>query len=86
MTISIEKALVKSNFYELLNTPNIMKYVRYSDKTSQFIIEFNTDTNKWDISFPLNNDSFNYRTSFNDYKKLSSYALERIREFKKIEV
>lgn len=83
MTVSIEKALVKSNFYEILNTSYIMKYARHKDATSQFVIQYNKEIRKWELSFPLNNDTFNYKTSFDDYQQLTSYALDRIHEIKK---
>ena len=83
MTVIIEKALVKSNFYEILNTPYIMKYARHNDDTSQFVIQYNKEIRKWELSFPLNNDTFNYKTSFDDYQQLTSYALDRIHEIKK---
>lgn len=83
MTVSIEEALVKSNFYEILNTPYIMKYARNKDDTSQFAIQYNKEISKWELSFPLNNDTFNYKTSFDDYKQLTSYAFDRIHEIKK---
>jgi len=83
MSISIEKALINSKFYEIENTPHMLKYARYNSVISQFIIQYKSQTKKWEISFPLNNDNFNYRTSFDDYDKLICYALERISEFKK---
>ena len=84
MSVSIEKALIHSNFYEIENTPHMLKYARYNNIISQFIIQYISQTKKWEISFPLNNDNFNYKTSFDNYKKLVPYALERISEFKKL--
>ena len=84
MILGIEKLLIGNNFYEIENSIDTLKYAKYDDLTTQFIIQYYPNDKYWEVSFPLNNCSFNYKTKFTDYFKMTTYSLHRISEmFKK---
>lgn len=80
MILGIEKLLIHNNFYEIENSIDTLKYAKYDDLTTQFIIQYFPINKYWEVSFPLTDQPFNYKTKFTDYLKMTTYSLHRISE------
>ena len=79
MILGIEKTLINKKFYEIENSFNTLKYAKSGDITTQFIINYHPMGKYWEVSFPLA-CTFNYKTKFTDYNKMTNYSLQRISE------
>jgi len=71
MLACIEYNLVRNNYVEMVNKPELLIYQKKNDPIAQLIIKKNSDS--YSLSFPLKNSKFNYSTSFADIQDLKTY-------------
>ena len=71
MLLSTEKKIIKNGYYEFTNDEHMICYIKKDAPIDQIIIKKND--NCYELSYPMKNSSFNYKTSFNDFIKLNNY-------------
>jgi hypothetical protein len=81
MLLRLEKMLLAKKFFEIKNDITGFQYARKDDETTQISINHNSNSNKWEVSFPLTHSPFNYKTKFTDYDVMRDYVLQRLIEF-----
>lgn len=83
MIFSCEKEFVKRNYYELskhirLNNhlPNLKRVFSYCKKYNEMAcitLDYDEMVNKWYFSYPMKNQTINYRVTFDSKKELTNY-------------
>ena len=71
MFLSTEKKIIKKGYYEFFNSDERICYIKKDAPIDQIIIQKND--NCYELSYPMKNSSFNYKTSFDDFNKLNNY-------------
>lgn len=71
MLLSTEKKIIKNGYYEFTNNEKMICYIKKDAPTDQIFIHKND--NCYELSYPMKNSSFNYKTSFDDFIKLNNY-------------
>ena len=83
MSFSCEKEFVKRNYSELskhmrLNNhlPNLKRVFSYCKKYNEMAcitLDYDEMVNKWYFSYPMKNQTINYRVTFDSKKELTNY-------------
>ena len=71
MLCETEYHIIKKGFVELINENNYICYAKKNVLIDQIIIRKEND--KYHFSFPMENSTFNYKTTFTDINTLNNY-------------
>lgn len=71
MLLTTEQYIIKNGYYEFSNEEQMICYIKKDAPIDQIIIKNNN--NSYELSYPMKNSSFNYKTSFNNVIELNNY-------------
>jgi len=80
MFMEFEHALIKRGYRELENTLTRMVYVSQADALNQVTVSYDCISDRYSLSFPLNNSQYNCLTFFDTYEDLKTNAMNRVRD------
>jgi len=83
MSFSCEKEFIKRNYYELSNPmrlnnhlsslKRVFTYCKKYNEIACITLDYDEMVNKWYFSYPMKNQTINYKVTFDSKEELTNY-------------